>query len=152
MLASERGYNFNEFVLKCQSPHIFMTRILVVNLRLFGLTIRTLTNMLFVLHEICTCWLWYLCRHVLMHVYVLSLLENCTFLRFLSKESIGFFFFFLGCVYVCFDVLSIPIFGTIQFWEVDVKLCLCFSNLTLIILNVILSIYLSIYIYLKVKT
>ena len=143
MLASERGYNFNEFVLKCQSPHIFMTRILVVNLRLFRLTIRTLTNMLFVLYEIYTCWLWYLCRHVLMHVYVLLLLENFTFLRFLSKGSIGFLFLFLLfffwlCVYVCFYVLSIPIFGTIQFWEVDVKLCLCFSNLTLIILNVIL--------------
>ena len=143
MLASERGYNFNEFVLKCQSPPIPMTPILVVNLGLFGLTIRTLTNMLFVLHEICTCWLWYLCRHVLMHVYVLSLLENCTFLRFLSKGSIGFlflfvFFFFWLCVYVCFDVLSTPIFGTIQFWEVDVKLCLSFSNLILTILNVIL--------------
>ena len=55
LLASERGYNFNEFVLKCQSPHIPMTRILVVNLGLFGLTIRTLTNMLFVLYEIYTC-------------------------------------------------------------------------------------------------
>ena len=124
-----------------------MTRILVVNLGLFCLTIRTLTNMLFVLYEIYTCWLWYLCRHVLMHVYVLLLLENFTFLRFLSKWSICFFFFFVFfvffflwrlCVYVCFDVLNVPIFGTIQFWEVDVKLCLCFSNLTLIILNVIL--------------
>ena len=124
-----------------------MTRILVVNLGLFCLTIRTLTNMLFVLYEIYTCWLGYLCRHVLMHVYVLLLLENFTFLRFLSKGSICFFvffvffvFFFLWrlCVYVCFDVLNVPIFGTIQFWEVDVKLCLCISNLTLIILNVIL--------------
>ena len=44
MLASERGYNFNEFVLKYQSPPIPMTRILVVNLGLFDLTIRTLTN------------------------------------------------------------------------------------------------------------
>ena len=55
LLASERGYNFNEFVLKCQPPHIPMTRILVVNLGLFGLTIRTLTNMFFVLYEIYTC-------------------------------------------------------------------------------------------------
>ena len=52
---------------------------------------------------------------------------------------------------MCFDVLRVPIFGIIQFWEVDVKLCLCFSNLTLIILNVILSIYLSIYLSLSLS-
>ena len=62
-----------------------------------------------------------------------------------------FFFFFWFCVYVCFDVLRVPIFGIIQFWEVDVKLCLWFSNLTLIILNDILSIYLSIYIYIYIS-
>ena len=104
LLASERGYNFNEFVLKYQSPSIPMTRILVVNLGLFRLTIRTLTNMLFVLYEIYTCWLWYLCRHVLMHVYVLLLLENFTFLRFLSKGYICFFIFVLLmciCVFWC---------------------------------------------------
>ena len=74
-----------------------MTRILVVNLGLLRLTIRTLINILFVLYEI----------------YVLLLLENFTFLRFLSKGSICFLFWL--CVYECFDVLSVPIFGTIQF-------------------------------------
>ena len=44
LLASERDYNVNEAILKCQSPPIPMTCILVVNLGLFGLTIRTLTN------------------------------------------------------------------------------------------------------------